>query len=81
MNDIFRTLDRMRFEHNLTDRQKHIIGATLEHIEHEKNQECKNCVHFREEKQPDGLSWENCTRHFDCTIPRLNHFEARKEDA
>ena len=80
MNDIFRTLDRMRFEHNLTDRQKHIIGATLEHIEHEKNQECKNCVHFSEDIN-EGFSWENCTRHFDCKVPRLNHFEARKEDA
>ena len=77
MNNIFRTLDRMRFENNLTDRQKHIIGVTLEHIEHKQEEDCKDCIHFKEGKQPDGIGWQDCEYSFNCSVIRPNNFEAK----
>lgn len=77
MNKITRTLNRIKDNQNLTGRQKYIINATVEHIQHLENQKCEDCKHFSEGKQPDGFLWQDCEHSFNCSVIRPNNFEAK----
>lgn len=56
MNKITRTLSGIKDNANLTGRQKYIISATVEHLEHLEKQCCEDCKHYTEGKQLDGFS-------------------------
>lgn len=77
MNKITRTLNRIKDNGNLTGRQKYIINATVEHLEHLQKQCCEDCKHFSERKQPDGFLWQDCEHNFNCSVIRNNNFEAK----
>lgn len=77
MNKITRTLNRIKDDDNLTKRQKYIINATVEHMEHLEQQKCEDCKHFSEGKQPDGIGWQDCEYSFNCSVIRNNNFEAK----
>ena len=77
MNKIARTLNRIKDDNNLTKRQKYIVSATVEHIEHLEKQCCEDCIHFSEGKQPDGFLWQDCEHNFNCSVIRNNNFEAK----
>ena len=77
MNKITRTLNRIKDDDNLTNRQKYIINATVEHMEHLEQQKCEDCKHFSEGKQPDGIGWQDCEYPFNCSVIRPNNFEAK----
>ena len=77
MNKIIRTLGSIREDNNLNDRQKYIIGETLEHMQHLEQQKCEDCKHFSEGKQPDGFLWQDCEHSFNCSVIRPNNFEAK----
>lgn len=77
MNKITRTLNRIKDDENLTKRQKYIVSATVEHIEHLQKQCCEDCKHFIKGKQPDGFLWQDCEHNFNCSVIRNNNFEAK----
>ena len=76
MNKIIRTLGSIREDNNLNDRQKYIIGETLEHMQHLEQQSCKDCEHYAE-KNSNGLEFQDCKCNFDCSIVRPNKFKKR----
>lgn len=77
MNKIARKLNGIKDDNNLTKRQKYIVNATVEHIEHLEKQCCEDCVHFSEGKQPDGFLWNDCEHSFNCSVIRSNNFKAK----
>ena len=77
MNKITRTLSAIKDNNNLTGRQKYIISATVEHLEHLEKQKCEDCKHFSDGKQPDGILWQDCEYSFNCSVIRPNNFEAK----
>ena len=80
MNKIARTLNRIKNDDNLTKRQKYIVNATVEHIEHLQKQCCEDCKHFSEGKQPDGFLWQDCEHNFNCSVIRDNNFKAKDRE-
>lgn len=79
MNKIIGTLGSISKDSNLNDRQKYIIGETLEHMQHLEQQTCEQCEHFSEGKQPDGIFWQDCECFFDCSVTRSNNFKQKKK--
>ena len=77
MNKITRTLNRIKDDNNLTKRQKYIVSATVEHIEHIEKQCCEDCKHYSHGLQPDGIGWSECEYFFDCKVVHSNNFEKR----
>lgn len=77
MNKITRTLSAIKDNNNLTGRQKYIISATVEHLEHLEKQKCEDCKHFNDGKQSDGLLCQDCEYSFNCSVIRPNNFEAK----
>lgn len=80
MNKIARTLSGIKDNENLTGRQKYIISATVEHLEHLQEQCCEDCKHFSEGKQPDGFLWQDCEHNFNCSVIRQNNFKAKDRE-
>jgi hypothetical protein len=76
MNKIIRTLGSIHEDNNLNDRQKYIIGETLEHMQHLEQQSCQDCEHFQEQYL-DGVTFKDCECNFDCTVVRPNKFKKR----
>lgn len=78
MNKITRTLNRIKDDDNLTKRQKYIVNATVEHIEHLKKQCCEDCVHYTDESTILGaINYKDCKHNFNCSVIRNNNFEAK----
>lgn len=77
MNKITRTLSGIKDNQNLTGRQKYIINATVEHMEHLEQQKCEDCKNYSHGLQPDGIGWHDCEYSFNCSVIRPNNFEAK----
>ena len=77
MNKLARTLSRIKDDENLTKKQKYIVNATVEHIEHLEKQRCGDCNHYSYGLQGDGIGWEDCKYFFNCSIVRPNNFKKK----
>lgn len=78
MNKIIRTLGSISKDNNLNDRQKYIIGETLEHTQHLEQQSCEQCEHFKI-NYLDGVSFKDCECNFNCIVVRPNNFKKKVE--
>ena len=78
MNKIIRTLGSISKDSNLNNRQKYIIGETLEHMQHLEQQSCKDCEHFKLNRS-GCVSFKDCEFNFDCKVIRPNNFKKKVE--